>query len=153
MEDGQFQEAESEVQKSLPFSFRDPRLQLTQAKSQTRICWQTQGHIIADHKHQTVKSIGNDTMTSMYSSWMAPPDAQRKLQTVLADIGKCTSWLNMYKMAAKACESIQPLSHNFAMPKMEPHPSDKKLARIHWQPRGRDVVAHTKHLNQLNKTV
>ena len=46
----------------------------------------------------------------------------------------------------------QTLPHNFAMPKVEPHPSDKKLDRIHWQQRGRDVVAHTKHLKQLNKT-
>ena len=87
MEDGQFREAESEEQKSLPFNF-----------------------------------------------------------------GKGTSRLNMYKMTAKACEAIQPLPHNFAMPKVEPHPSDKKLARIHWQQRGRDVAAHTKHLKQLNKT-
>ena len=43
------------------------------------------------------------------------------------------------------------MPHNFDMPKVEPHPSDKKLARIHWQPRGRDVAAHTKHLKQLNK--
>ena len=82
MEDGQFREAESEEQKSLPFNFRAPRLQLT----------------------------------------------QDKLQTLLADIGKGTSWLNMYKMTAKACEAIQPLPHNFAMPKVEPHPSDKQKA-------------------------
>ena len=62
---------------------------------------------------------------------MALTDAERKLQTLLADLGKRTSWLNMYKMTAKACEAIQPLPHNFVMPKVEPHPSDKKkLARI-----------------------
>ena len=33
MEDGQFREAESEEQKSLPFNFRAPRLQLTQDKT------------------------------------------------------------------------------------------------------------------------
>ena len=38
------------------------------------------------------------------------------------------------------------------MPKVEPHPSEKKLARIHWQQRGRVVAAHKKHLNQFNKT-
>ena len=65
---------------------------------------------------------------------------------------KGTSWLNMYRMTAKACEAIQPLPHNFAMPKVELHASDKKLARIHWQQRGRDVAAHMKHLKQLNKT-
>ena len=31
-------------------------------------------------------------------------------------------------------------------------PLIKNLARIHWQQRGRDVDAHTKHLKQLNKT-
>ena len=152
MEDGQFREAESEEQKSLPFNFRAPRLQLTQDKSQARIFWQSQGQLIADHKQQMVNSIGKDNRTSLCSSWMAPTDAQRKLQTLLADLGKGTSWLNMYKMTAKACEAIQPLPHNFAMPKVEPHPSDKKLARIHWQQKGRDVAAHTMHLKQFNKT-
>ena len=79
---------------------------------------------------------------------MALTDAQRKLQTLLADLGKGTSWLDMYKMTAKACEAIQPLPHNFAMPKVEPHPSDTKVARIHWQQMGRVVAAHTKHLKQ-----
>ena len=111
MADGQFREAESEEQKSLPFNF-----------CQSRIFWQSQGQIIADHKQQMVKSIGKDNRTSLYSSWMAPTDAQRKLQTLLADLGKGTSWLNMYKMTAKACEAIQPLPHNFAMPKVEPDP-------------------------------
>ena len=66
--------------------------------------------------------------------------------TLLADSGKGTSWLNMYKMAAKACEAIQPLPHNFAMPKVEPHPSYKKVACAHWQQRGRGFAA--KHLNK-----
>ena len=109
MEDGQFREAESEEQKSLPFNFRAPRLQLTQDKSQARIFWQSRGQIIADHKQQMVKSIGKDNRTSLVSSLMAPTDAERKLQTLLADLGKGTSWLNMYKMTAKACEKpIQP---------------------------------------------
>ena len=127
MEDGQFREAESEEQKSLPFNFRAPRLQLTQDKSQGRIFWQSQGQIIADHKQQMViKTIGKDKRALLYSSWMASTDAQRKLQTLLADLGKGTSWLNMYKMTAKACETISPLPHNFAMSKVDPHPSDKK---------------------------
>ena len=126
MEDGQFREAESEEQKSLPFNFRAPRLQLTQDKSQARIFWQPQGQIIAYHKQHMVNNIGEDDKPSLYSSWMAPTDAQRKLQTLLADLGKGTSWLNMYKMAAKACEAIQPLPHNFAMPRVEPTPLIKK---------------------------
>ena len=35
---------------------------------------------------------------------------------------------------------------------MEPQPSDKELARTHWQQRGSAVAAHTMHLKQLNKT-
>ena len=125
MEYGQFREAESEEQKSLPSNFRAPRSQLTQYTSQSHICWQSQGQIIADHKQQMVNSIGKDSMTSLCSSLMAPTDAQRRMQTLLADLGQGTSWLNMYKMTANACEATQPLPHNFAMPKVEPHPSDK----------------------------
>ena len=87
---GQFREAESEEQKSLPFNFRAPRLQVRQDKSQARIFWQSQGQIIADHKQQMVKSIGKDNRTSLVSSLMAPTDAQRKLETLLADLGKGT---------------------------------------------------------------
>ena len=149
MEDGQFREAESEEQKSLPFNFRAPRLQLTQDKSQARIFWQSQGQIIADHKQQMVNSIGKDNRTSLVSSWMAPTDAQRKLQTLLADLGKGTSWLNMYEMTAKVCEAFQLLPHNFSMPKVELHPFDKTLARIHWQQLGAIVAQHAKYLNCL----
>ena len=152
MEDGQCREAESEEQKSLPFNFRRPRLQLTQDKSSARIFWQSQGQIIADHKQHLAKGTGKDNMTSLCSSWMGSTDAQQKLQLLLADLGKGTCWLNMYKMTAEACKAIQLLPHNFAMPKVEPHPSDKKLARIHWQQGGRDVAARTKHLTHLNKT-
>ena len=76
MEDGQFQEAELEEQKPLPFNFRVPRLQLTQDKRQARIFWQTQGQIIAHHDQQMVKSIGKNYRTSLCSSWMASTDAQ-----------------------------------------------------------------------------
>ena len=145
MEDGQFQEAELEEQKSLPFNFRAPRLQLMPDKRRARIFWQSSGQIIADHKEQMVNGIGKGNRTSLVSSLMALTDAQRKLQTLLADLGKGTSWLDMYKMTAKACEAIQPLPQHFAMPKVEPHPSDKKLARIHWQQRaGRSL--HTRSI-------
>ena len=146
MEDGQFREAESEEQKSLPFNFRAPRLQLTQDKSQARIFWQSQGQLIADHKQQMVSSIGKDSMTPLYSSWMAPTDAQRELQTLLADIGKGTSWLKMYKMTAKACEAIQPLPHNFAMPKVEPHPSDQTRLLASSGNRGAGMSLHTRSI-------
>ena len=66
---------------------------------------------------------------------------------LLADSGKGTSWLNMYKMTAKACEAIQPLPHNFAMPKVEPHPSDKTMLLVSIGNRwGREFAA--KHLNK-----
>ena len=142
MEDGKFREAESEEQKSLPFNFRAPRLQLTQDKSQARIFWQSKGQIIADHKQQMVKSIGKDNKTSLCSSWMAATEAERQLKTLLADLNNGTSWLNMYKLTAKACEGVKPLPHNLAMPKVEPHPSDKKLAHIHWRQSGKYVAPH-----------
>ena len=95
MEDGQFREAESEEQKSLPFNFRAPRLQLTQDKSQARIMWQSQCKIIAHHKQHMVKSVGKDNKTSLVSSLMAPTDAHGKVEVLLADLGKGTSWLNI----------------------------------------------------------
>ena len=124
-------------------------------KSQARMAWQSQGKIIAEQKEHMVKRIGKsskaDNRTSLYSSWMAPTDAQRQLETLLADLGKGTSWLNKYKMTAKACVAIQLLRHNFAMPTVEAHGSDKKLGRIHWQQRGTHVAAHTQDLKQLDK--
>ena len=106
MEDAQFREAESEEQESLPFNFRAPRLQLTHDTSQARIFWQSQGQIIADHMQHMVKSIVKDNRTRLYSSWMALTDAQRKLQALLADLGKGTSWLNMYQLTVKACDEL-----------------------------------------------
>ena len=44
------------------------------------------------------------------------------------------------------------LPHKFVMPKVEPHPSDKNRARIHWRQRGKDVAAYRKHLRQFNET-
>ena len=152
MEDGQVREAESDEQKSLPFNFRAPRLQLTKDKSQARIFWQSQGQIVADHKQHMVTSVGKDNRTYLCASWMATTEAERKLETLLADLGKGTSWLNMYQMTAKACEEVKPLPHNFAMPRVERHPSDKTLARIHWMQRGTVVAQHVEHLKPYNKT-
>ena len=97
-----------EKQKSLPFKFRVPRLQHSRDKSQARISWRSQGKTIADHKEHMVKKVREaDNFTYLYSSWMAPTDAQRQSETLLADLGKGTSWLNMYKMTAKDCVAIQ----------------------------------------------
>ena len=71
-------------------------------------------------------------------------------EALLAELRQGTSWLNMYQITAKACEPEKPLPHDFAMPKVEPHPSDKKLARIHWKQRGAIVAQHAKHLKQYN---
>ena len=61
--------------------------------------------IIADHKEHMVRNVREaDNFTQLYSSWMAPTDAQGQLECLLADLGKGTSWLNMYKMTAKVCE-------------------------------------------------
>ena len=91
MEDGKCGEAEWEEEKSLPFHFPAPRLHLTEDKSEGRIYWQSEGQIIAEHKEQMVKRIGKTNRTYLVSSWMAATDAQRKLQTLLADLGKGTS--------------------------------------------------------------
>ena len=147
MEAGQVREAESEKQKPLPFNFRAPSLQFTKDKSQARFFWQSQGQIVADHKQHMVNSIGKDNRTYLYSSWMVTTEAERKLQTLLADLGRGTSWLTMYKMTAKACGAMQPLPHNFAMPKVEPHPSDNKkslLASI--GNRGAGMSLHTRSI-------
>ena len=110
MEDGQCREAESEEEKSLPFNFRAPRLQLTPDKSEARIRWQSQGQIIADHKQQMLSSIGKDNRTYLYSLWMAPTDAQRKLQTLLADLGKGTCWLNIVILSESLSSNWKPFS-------------------------------------------
>ena len=44
------------------------------------------------------------------------------------------------------------LPHNFAMPKMELQPSDKKFARIRWKQRGTYVAEQRMHLKQFNET-
>ena len=100
------------MKKSLPFNFCAPRLQVRQDKSQARMVWQSEGKIIVDHKEHMVKRIANArNSTCLYSSWMALTDAQRQLGSLLADLRKGTSWLDMYKMTAKACKRR---SHNAA---------------------------------------
>ena len=140
MEDGQGREADTNEQKSLPFNFRAPHLEFTRDKSQARIVWSSQGQVVVDHKQHMVASIDKTNRTKIYGSWMATTEARLQLETLLADLRHGTSWLNMYKMTAKACEEAKALPHNFAMPKVEPHPSDKKLARIHWQQQGATVA-------------
>ena len=103
MDDGQVRQPESEQQTPLPFNFRPPRLQFTKDKNQARIFWQSQGQIVADHKQHMVASIGKNNRTYLCASWMATTEAERKLETLLADLGKGTSWLNMYQMTAKSC--------------------------------------------------
>ena len=56
----------------------------------------------------------------------------------------------MYHTTAKAREPEKPLPHDFAMPMVELHSSDKTLARIHWQQRGAIVAQHAMHLKQYN---
>ena len=145
------EDVDSEKQKPLPFHFQTPCLQFTKDESKARIHWQAKGNVAANHKQHMVNSVSKDNNTSLYSSWMPSAEATRKHEALLAELRQGTSWLNMHKMTAKACEAIRPLPRNVAMPKVEPHPSDKTLARIHWQQMGRDVAAHTKHLKQLNK--
>ena len=58
--------------------------------------------MIADHKERMVNKVGEAyNNTVLVSSWMAPTDAQRQLEKLLADLGKGTSWLNKYKMTER----------------------------------------------------
>ena len=45
------------------------------------------------------------------------------------------------------------LPHNFAMPMLEPQPSDKTFARIRWKQRGTYVAEQRMHLKQFNETI
>ena len=114
MEDGQGREADTNEQKSLPFNFRAPHLEFTRDKSQARIVCSSQGQVVVDHKQHMVASIDNNNRTRIRGSWMATTEARLQLETLLADLRHGTSWLNMYKMTAKACEEVKALPHNFA---------------------------------------
>ena len=91
MEDGQVGEADSEKQKPLPFNFRAPCLQVAKDNSKARIFWQAKGQIVADHKQHMVNSVGKGNRTSLYSSWMLRSEAERKFETLLADLRQGTS--------------------------------------------------------------
>ena len=132
MENGQVREEESEKQKPLPFNFRVPGLQFAKYRSKARVLSQAQGQIVVCQQHM-VNSVGKHNRTYLYSTWMFRSEAERKFETLLADLRQGTSWLSMYKITAKACEEVMPLPHIFAMPRVEPHPSDTKLARIGWE--------------------
>ena len=134
----------------LPFNFHTPCLQLTKDESKARIQWQAKGNVVANHKQHMVNSVSKENKTSLYSSWMPSAEAKRKHEALLAELRQGTSWLNMYQTTAKVCEPEKPLPHNFAMPMVELHSSDKTLARIHWQQRGAIVVQHAKHLQHYN---
>merc|ERR1712020_606257 len=81
---------------------------------------------------------------------MPSAEAKRKHEGLLAELRQGTSWLNMYQTTAKVCEPEKPLPHNFAMPMVDLHSSDKTLARIHWQQRGAIVAQHAMHLKRYN---
>ena len=146
------EDVDSEKQKPLPFHFQIPCLQFSKDASKARIRWQAKSNVVANHRQYMVNSVSKENKTSLHSSWMPSAEAKRKHEALLAELRQGTSWLNMYQTTAKVCEPEKPLPHNFAMPKVEPHPSDKKLARINWQQMGRHVAAHAQHLKQFNKT-
>ena len=133
----------------LPLNFHTPCLQLKKL-GKARIHWQAQGNVVANHKQHMVYSVSKENKTSLYSSCMPSAEAKRKHEALLAELRQGTSWLNMYQTTAKVCEPEKPLPHNFAMPMVELHSSDKTLARIHWQQRGAIVAQHAKHLKQYN---
>ena len=144
------EDVDSEKQKPLPFHFQTPCLQFTKDESKARIHWQAKGNVVANHKQHMVNSVSKENKTSLYSLWMPSAEAKRKHEALLAELRQGTSWLNMYQTTAKVCEPEKPLPHNFAMPMVELHSSDKTLARIHWQQRGAIVAQHAKHLKQYN---
>ena len=144
------EDVDSEKQKPLPFHFQTPCLEFTKDESKARIRWQAKGNVVANHKQHMVNNVSKENKTSLYSSWMPSAEAQRKHEALLAELRQGTSWLNMYQTTAKVCEPEKPLPHNFAMPMVELHSSDKTLARIHWQQRGAIVAQHAKHLKQYN---
>ena len=124
------EDVDSEKQKPLPFHFQTPCLQFTKDESKARIRWQAKGNVVANHKQHMVNSVSKENKTSLYSSWMPSAEAKRKHEALLAELRQGTSWLNMYQTTAKVCEPKKPLPHNFAMPMVELHPSDKTLARM-----------------------
>ena len=138
-----------EEQKSLPFKFRAPRLQHSPDKSQARISWRSQGKVIADHKEHMVKKVREaDNFTYLCSSRMAPADGQRQLETLLADLGKGTSWLDMYKMTAKVCVvTLKPgtLPFKFPAPRLRLS-ADKSRAFMVWQSQGKVIADHKEHM-------
>ena len=140
------EDVDSEKQKPLPFHFQTPCLQFTKDESKARIHWQAKGNVVANHKQHMVNSVSKENKTSLYSSWMPSAEAKRKHEALLAELRQGTSWLNMYQTTAKVCEPEKPLPHNFAMPMVQVHSSDKTLARIHWQQRGAIVAQHAMHL-------
>merc|ERR1712020_448439 len=140
------EDVDSEKQTPLPFHFQTPCLQFTKDESKARIHWQAKGNVVANHKQHMVNSVSKENKTSLYSSWKPSAEAKRKHVALLAELRQGTTWLNMYQTTANICEPEKPLPHNFSMPNVEPHPSDKKRARIHWQQMGKDVAQHAKHL-------
>ena len=135
--------------KRLPFNFHTPCLQLKKF-GKARIHWQAKGNVVANRKQHMVNRVSKENQTSLSSSLMLSEEAKRKHEALLAELRQGTSWLNMYQTTAKVCEPEKPLPHNFAMPMVELHSSDKTLARIHWQQRGAIVAQHAKHLKQYN---
>ena len=144
------EDVDSEKQKPLPFRFQTPFLECSKDKSKARIHWQQQGLIVANHRQRMVNCVSEKNTTSLYSSWMPSAEAERKHEALLAELWQGTSWLNMYQTTAKVCESEKPLPHDFAMPMVKLHSSDKTLARIHWQQRGAIVVQHAEHLRHYS---
>ena len=131
MADGPSGEAKSGQQKPLPFNFRTPLLELSKDNSKARITWNCQGHVLQDHREHIVASVDRNNRTQLSSPWSLRSEAERKLQTLLADLGNGTSWLNMYKKTAKVCEEVQDMpfvvvnTYDFGTDQKLPHHMDQ----------------------------
>ena len=151
-------------------------------KKFARIHWQQRGIPVAEHAKELkdVNRCQKDK-TDVYSHYSDVAATYSKYEALVSLLQRGTSWLQMYKTTVTACNELsrsrereqlaeaadrtapverrvlhtaeqQILPYKFAMPKLQEHLSDEKVARIHWQQKGKVVVAHAQHLKQWNET-
>ena len=106
--------------------FRPPWLDVSKDGRKARIKWLAEGAVVLAHQQQLVNGVGKRNRTYLYSSWMLRAEAERKLESTLAELQQGSSWSNMYEITAKACEEEHLLPHGFAMPRVVSNPFDKK---------------------------
>ena len=151
-------------------------------KQLARIHWQQRGIPVAEHAKELKDVNGcQKDKTHICSHYSDVAATYSKYEALVSLLQRGTSWLQMYKTTVTACNELsrsrereqlaeaadrtapverrglhtaeqQILPYKFAMPKLQEHLSDEKVARIHWQQKGKVVVAHAEHLKQWNET-